>query len=112
MSEFSGDGGRRTRGRKTTMKVKTLRRLLKSKGKKTTGKRATLLKRLHMRGGSQPQTLSPYPFAPGGENTMGPPSGADNYGEPGLKYAADVSARLSRQTGGRRRRRRSSSSSR
>jgi hypothetical protein len=88
------------------MKVKTLRRLLKSKGKKTTGKRATLLKRLHMRGGG---ALSPYPFAPGGENTMGPKSPAGNQGEPGLEYAAMVSKGF--QSGGRRRRRRSSSSS-
>ena len=42
------DGGR---GRRRTMKVKTLRRMLKAKGKKTTGKKATLMKRLHMRGG-------------------------------------------------------------
>ena len=38
-------------GRRRTMKVKTLRRMLKAKGKKTTGKKATLMKRLHMRGG-------------------------------------------------------------
>jgi len=80
--------------------------MLKKKGMKTTGKKATLMKRLHMRGGSG---LSPHPFAPGGDDTMGPLSEAGNRGEPGLKYAADVSARLSRQTGGRRRRRSSSS---
>jgi hypothetical protein len=107
-----GAGRRRTRGRKTTLKAKTLRRMLKKKGMKTTGKKATLMKRLHMKGGSQPQTLSPAPFAPGGDNTMGPPSAAGNFGEPGLDYAARVSGGLSRQSGGRRRRRRSSSSSR
>ena len=41
-----------TGGRRRTMKVKTLRRMLKAKGKKTTGKKATLMKRLHMRGGN------------------------------------------------------------
>jgi hypothetical protein len=79
--------------------------MLKKKGMKTTGKKATLLKRLHMRGGS----LSPYPFASGGDNNMGPASPAGNYGEPGLAYAANVSSGF--QQGGRRRRRRSSSSS-
>ena len=48
------DGGR---GRRRTMKVKTLRRMLKAKGKKTTGKKATLMKRLHMRGGG-PEPLN------------------------------------------------------
>jgi hypothetical protein len=99
-------GRRRTRGRKTTLKAKTLRRMLKKKGMKTTGKKATLMKRLHMKGGMQ---LSPYPFAPGGENTMGPMSPAGNEGEPGLAYAAGVSKGLDQQ-GGRRRRRSSSSS--
>ena len=108
MADVAYEGGRRrTRGRKTTLKAKTLRRMLKKKGMKTTGKKATLMKRLHMKGGMQ---LSPYPFAPGGENTMGPMSPAGNYGEPGLQYAGKVSAGF--QDGGRRRRRRSSSSSR
>jgi hypothetical protein len=108
MDNLVNDGGRRrTRGRKTTMKVKTLRRLLKSKGKKTTGKKATLMKRLHMRGGG---ALSPFPFASGGENTMGPVSPAGNQGEPGREYAAMVSGGF--QNGGRRRRRSSSSSGR
>jgi hypothetical protein len=38
-------------GRRRSLKVKTLRRMLKKKGKKATGKKATLMKRLHMRGG-------------------------------------------------------------
>ena len=80
--------------------------MLKKKGMKTTGKKATLMKRLHMRGGG---SLSPYPFASGGDNNMGPASPAGNYGEPGLAYAANVSAGF--QNGGRRRRRSSSSSS-
>jgi hypothetical protein len=103
-----GAGRRRTRGRKTTLKAKTLRRMLKKKGMKTTGKKATLMKRLHMKGGSQPQTLSPAPFAPGGDSNMGPVSAAGNRGEPGLEYAAMVSKGF--QSGGRRRRRSSSSS--
>ena len=46
------EGGRRSRrGRKTTLKAKTLRRMLKKKGLKTTGKKATLMKRLKMKGG-------------------------------------------------------------
>lgn len=98
-------GRRSRRGRKTTLKAKTLRRMLKGKGLKTTGKKATLMKRLHMKGGA----LSPYPFAPGGENTMGPVSAAGNRGEPGPEYAAMVSGGF--QNGGRRRRRSSSSSS-
>jgi len=50
----AGEGGRRSRrGRKTTLKAKTLRRMLKKKGLKTTGKKATLMKRLHMRGGGE-----------------------------------------------------------
>jgi hypothetical protein len=113
--EINEGGRRRTRGRKTTMKVKTLRRLLKSKGKKTTGKRATLLKRLHMRGGSG---LSPHPFAAGGEDTMGPLSRAGNSGEADQAYAAgvqrdlDIDQKNQQKIGGRRRRRSSSSSGR
>jgi len=107
MAESQDAGRRRTRGRKTTLKTKTLRRMLKGKGLKTTGKKATLMKRLHMRGGS---ALSPHPFAAGGEDTMGPRSPAGNEGEPGIQYAAGVSKSLDQQ-GGRRRRRRSSSSS-
>jgi hypothetical protein len=97
----STDGGRRrTRGRKTTLKAKTLRRMLKKKGMKTTGKKATLMKRLHMKGGG---ALSPNPFAAGGDSNMGPVSAAGNRGEPGLEYAAMVSKGF--QSGGRRRRR-------
>ena len=108
MADFAYEGGRRrTRGRKTTLKAKTLRRMLKKKGMKTTGKKATLMKRLHMKGGMQ---LSPGVFASGGENTMGPMSPAGNYGDPTFAYAGAVSAGF--QDGGRRRRRRSSSSSR
>ena len=108
MSDPVNEGGRRrTRGRKTTLKTKTLRRMLKGKGLKTTGKKATLMKRLHMRGGS---ALSPHPFASGGEDTMGPRSPAGNEGEPDIAYASAVSKSLGQQ-GGRRRRRRSSSSS-
>jgi hypothetical protein len=80
--------------------------MLKKKGMKTTGKKSTLMKRLHMRGGG---ALSPFPFASGGENTMGPVSPAGNQGEPGLEYASMVSKGF--QSGGRRRRRSSSSSS-
>jgi hypothetical protein len=78
--------------------------MLKKKGLKTTGKKATLMKRLHMRGGAG---LSPGLFASGGQNTMGPTSGAGNEGEPGPRYAAGISDALTRdqQNGGRRRRR-------
>jgi len=95
-------GGRRTRrGHKSTLKAKTLRRMLKKKGMKTTGKKATLMKRLHMRGGGG--ALAPSPFASGGDSSLGPASPAGNYGEPTPSYAAAVSSGLS---GGRRRRRR------
>jgi hypothetical protein len=47
MGDANSEGGRRR-----SLKVKTLRRMLKKKGKKTTGKKATLMKRLHMRGGA------------------------------------------------------------
>jgi hypothetical protein len=107
MADTQLTAGRRTRGRKTTLKTKTLRRMLKGKGLKTTGKKATLMKRLHKRGGG---ALSPHPFAPGGEDTMGPRSPAGNEGEPGIAYAKAVSKSLDQQ-GGRRRRRRSSSRS-
>jgi hypothetical protein len=48
-----------TGGRRRTMKVKTLRRMLKAKGKKTTGKKATLMKRLHLRGGGPGDEAAP-----------------------------------------------------
>ena len=47
MNGVNSEGGRRR-----SLKVKTLRRMLKKKGKKTTGKKATLMKRLHMGGGA------------------------------------------------------------
>jgi hypothetical protein len=39
-------------GRRRTLKLKTLKRMLKKQGKKVTGKKSTLMKRLHMRGGA------------------------------------------------------------
>jgi hypothetical protein len=79
--------------------------MLKKKGMKTTGKKATLMKRLHMRGGWS--SSAAFPFAAGGQNTMGPVSPAGNQGEPTLGSAREVSSELTRdqQNGGRRRRR-------
>jgi len=106
ITPFPGVGGRRTRGRKSTLKAKTLRRMLKKKGMKTTGKKATLMKRLHLRGGGLGASAG---SAAGVGDSYGDPSLGGNSRQPGPEYAAKVSAGL---MGGRRRRRRSSSSSR
>lgn len=98
-------GRRRTRGRKTTLKAKTLRRMLKQKGLKTTGKKVTLMKRLHLRGGGVAATAG---SAAGVGDSYGDSSANGNSRQPGPEYAAKVAAGL---TGGRRRRRRRSSSS-
>jgi hypothetical protein len=62
------EGGRRRsrHGRKSTLKAKTLRRMLKGKGLKTTGKKATLMKRLHLKGGN----LGGMPVKAGGEDPV------------------------------------------
>ena len=80
-AEFAG--GRRTRRR--TLKAKTLRRMLKKKGLKTTGKKSTLMKRLHLRGGSDV-----------------PSAASGSAANPGADYASQVAKGL--PTGGRRRR--------
>ena len=100
MLEYLTGGRRRTRGRKTTLKAKTLRRMLKKKGMKTTGKKATLMKRLHMRGGSAGLETGP---AGGLGDSYADPSAGGNSRQPGFEYAAKVAAGL--PTGGRRHRR-------
>ena len=99
MLEYLAAGRRHTRGRKTTLKAKTLRRMLKKKGMKTTGKKATLMKRLHMRGGSHGLETGP---ATGLGDSYGGQTAAGNSPQPSAAYAGQVASGL--PTGGRRRR--------